>query len=201
MVLRATDIVAPTDCALLIGIPLDRAHFDRSCSLLGSYAWEFCARTGLLSHDQKWRSYDEQVGAVLRDTAHHVSTMGVSVTAAATTSDLGTALRQHRVVTLFTHHDETSSRVEFATGLCDIATVLTEAPEFDGVVELALCKSDGMAVSFKAQFPCATIIANLENTYPRFRALLYRKAIQLLRAYPGGYARAVADLRKAIQGV
>jgi hypothetical protein len=94
--------VQPSDCALVVSVPLDRSAFDADLTAGTDFLRQFAARQAARDVDVLWRLYEPAAVSVAR-TAARASRRGVVVRTRATATDFAHCVLQHHVVTLVAH--------------------------------------------------------------------------------------------------
>jgi hypothetical protein len=94
--------VRPSDCALVVSVPLDRSAFDADLAAGTDFLQQFAARQASRDVDMLWRLYEPAAVSVAR-TAVRAARRGVAVRTRATATDFAQCVAQHLVVTLVAH--------------------------------------------------------------------------------------------------
>lgn len=114
----------PSDCALLLGIPLARDEFaaDLSAGSDREYARAFCGR--LASIEMAWGRYAEAVARPAMEAAETAAEFGVCVSRSASLGDLRRAILNSAVVTIVAHWRRPGFTSSFFVSTPAIATSL-----------------------------------------------------------------------------
>ena len=92
----------PTDCALIVTVPLERAEFLADLARGTDFLMQFAARQRTRDVDTLWSLYEAGV-ALIRHGIARAQRRGVWVWTRSTATDFTQCLRQHLVVTLVAH--------------------------------------------------------------------------------------------------
>lgn len=92
----------PTDCALVVAIPVDRSEVETQWHRGSDFLHRYAAAVGARTVDELWLRYQPYANICDR-TMREVATLSVDVTRSATLNDMAEAIRDHSVVTLVAH--------------------------------------------------------------------------------------------------
>jgi hypothetical protein len=202
--LRETRVV-PSDCALVVGIPLDPTSFRRGLASPRGYVAQMAREGGWTERvaGAAWSLYERRVVEPVARAIASARTRGVDVRTDGSLADVTELSAKKRVVTLFAHCevDAEASAIELGGALLPVDTLAAALAErFDGVLDLALCHSWRIGEVVKRARPGCLVIMHRDQTVPAFRATFYRHLIDLLASGERRYTDATIDLAKELVG-
>ena len=150
----------PSDCALLVTVPLQRPEFLADLAAGTDFLTQFVASQRSRDIDVLWATYDASAG-VAAASAERAGRRGVTVVRRAALADFARCLNDFQVVTLVAHWRAGGLAVEFADGLAPIDRVVAAVPQtFDGVLDLTICNARPLAQEIRRRCPRGLIIDN-----------------------------------------
>ena len=153
----------PSDCALLVAVPLQRSEFLADLAAGTDFLAQFVAAQRSRDIDILWATYDASAG-VAAASAERARRHGVTVVQRAGLADFARALNAFQVVTLVAHWRAGGLAIEFADGLAPIERVVAAVPQdFDGVLDLTICNAGLLAQEIRRRCPRGQII---DNSFP-----------------------------------
>ncbi len=153
----------PTECALLVAVPLHRSEFLADLAAGTDFLTHFVAAQRSRDLDVLWATYDASAG-IAAASAERAKRRGVTVVRRAALADFARCLTEFQVVTLVAHWRAGGLAIEFADGLAPIDRVVASVPPaFDGVLDLTICNARPVAREIQRRCPRAQII---DNAFP-----------------------------------
>ena len=150
----------PTDCALLVAVPLQRSEFLADLAAGTDFLAHFLASQKSRDVDVLWATYDASA-AIAAASAERARRRGVTVLRRAVLADFARCLNDFQVTTLVAHWRAGGLAVEFADGLAPIDRIVASVPQaFDGVLDLTICNARLLAQEMRRRCPRAQIIDN-----------------------------------------
>ena len=150
----------PSDCALLVTVPLQRSEFLADLAAGSDFLAHFVASQRSRDIDVLWATYDASAG-VAAASMDRAKRRGVTVIRRAVLADFARSLTDFQVVTLVAHWRAGGLAVEFADGLAPIEQVVAAVPPaFDGVLDLTICNARLLAQEIRRRCPRGQIIDN-----------------------------------------
>lgn len=140
-----TRIVKPCECAIAFGIPTSEEAFRRDVSRPDK---DFARHFGGL-----WSRYNFEFVSVLRGIEPAMRRLRVPIVQNLDRGHFQALTRSASVVILFSHWCDQG--IEFADGLCSVSVVAeTVAPEFEGILDLCVCRSTELAAAVRSKRRC-----------------------------------------------
>ena len=150
----------PSDCALLVAVPLQRSEFLADLAAGTDFLAHFVAAQQSRDIDVLWATYDASA-AIAAASVERARRRGVNVKRRAVLADFARCLNDFEVVTLVAHWRAGGLAVEFADGLAPIERVVASVPQaFDGVLDLTICNARGLAEEIRRRCPRGQVIDN-----------------------------------------
>jgi hypothetical protein len=186
----------PTDCALLMAVPLQRSEFMADLAAGTDFLERFVASQRSRDLDVLWAIYDASA-ATAAAAADRARRRGVTVVKRAVLADFTRCLQQFRVVTLVAHWRSDVSALEFADGAVPLGRVVTAVPcAFDGVLDLTMCNSTVLTEEVRRRCRRTLIIANRSAATLDIRMEFYNAAMDLVQRRQVNYEDAVLGARQ-----
>lgn len=194
------DSDAPSDCALAIALPFDRAAFVADADDAGKdfvRSWSLAARApagDLWPAYARILEYAKTVGDEVRD-------LGGLVAAPATLQAWSRLVHSRRVVALIAHWAARTEgdRIEFADGLVTVDQLVSVLPpDYNGVLDLTTCHSTRAIRWIKRARPGCTVLANRGETDLDIRLAVYRQILRVLQRERTSYVEAASKVHLAL---
>ena len=115
----------PTDCALLVAIPVDLNEVEVQWNRGSDFLRRYAGAVGARSPEELWTKY-QPYASLCQRTIADVERMSVHVTLRATLADVAEAIEDHPVVTIVAHSRDGDFTADDILDACRASAVLTE---------------------------------------------------------------------------